>query len=67
MDVGQPQYRIREVGVAPAPIVHDLRTTDTEAAGDLGCVDQVIDVDLPSHRYNRTDGTRQLRGAVRRP
>jgi len=40
----------REVVVASAPHVDELRVGQTESVGDLRRADQIVGIDLPSHR-----------------
>lgn len=44
--------RLREVDVAAAPDVDELGVGQAQAFGDLGGADEIIDVDLASHRAN---------------
>ena len=49
MDVRQAQYWFWEFGVTPSPVVDDLWSSNTQSARDFRSIDQVIEIDLPSH------------------
>ncbi len=49
MDVGQALHWRGEVRVTATPVVNDLRASDPEPTRNLRGVDEIIEVDLPSH------------------
>ncbi len=56
MDVGNPEHRIRELGMAAPPVMHDLGPTHAQSSCDLRCINQVVQIDLSSHLANGSDG-----------
>ena len=35
--------------MAPTPVVHDLEALDAESLGNLGCADQLVDINAATH------------------
>jgi len=62
MDVCQALDRLWEVVVSPSPVVHNLRSSDTQAPSNLGSVNELVEIDLPSHDVTVTLGTDSLGG-----
>lgn len=52
VDATELGYGLREVGVPATPVVHYLRALDVEARGDLDCVDEEFEINLPTHDRN---------------
>ena len=59
MNVRKTSHRFRELWMAAAPVMDDLRTLNVESSRDLGSVDEVIDVHPSAHGRNSTYGERQ--------
>lgn len=56
VDVADGGHGLREVLVAPTPVVDDPDAADAESFRDLGGTDEIIEIDLAAHRANVDSG-----------
>ncbi len=63
MAIARERDRLGEVGVAPTPVVNNLRPLHADSVRDLDSVNQVVELYQATHPHDATTGALQLRVA----